>query len=207
MPLTFTVGVLLTAAFPELGVCSGITGSRGISLWLHSMAGALTSACCFSCASEGLKKWLFLLTVLPPHCVTYDLFESFSMQVPCFHERSLRNRWYPFWLLVQFQVLVTALPDDHGTTWLFFLFHLSFYAEFWTTWGRSRVTVWVLEYGFCGTWVSGLGLHLHLLSVCLCNLTGLTKGLYHRSRLSWTTASQPCARILLFHWPLVRAVT
>lgn len=84
-------GVLLTDALPGLGFCADIRGFLGAWLFLHSIPDALASAFCLSSASVGLRNCLFPLTVLSPDCMTHDLSESFSMQVPCFHEWSQRK--------------------------------------------------------------------------------------------------------------------
>ena len=77
----FTVGVLLTPAFIGLGICAYIRGSRGFSLQLHFIAGALTSAFCTSCASVGLRNCLCLLNLcvmVPPFQVVRASVESLT---------------------------------------------------------------------------------------------------------------------------------
>ena len=89
----------------------------------------------FTCTDRslaGFRNFLFLLNVMPPNWTTYDLSESFSVQVPCFHVWFLRrgcdSHFRP--------ALATPRSVWHGS-----LFSWRLSTELWFTVGRSRLSV------------------------------------------------------------------
>ena len=99
------------------GLLVGLTCCTG-SL-CTSLSGLASGFTCTDGSLAGFRNCLFLLNVVPPDWTTYDLSESFSVQVPCDHVWFLRIEGVRLSLPVQFPALAIAWHVCHGRIWPF----------------------------------------------------------------------------------------
>ena len=83
----------LAEAFVSSGMSPLVEVLAGLLIGLTCCTGSLCTswsglASGFACTAgslEDFRNCLFLLKDVPPDCTTYDLFESFSLQIPRSH--------------------------------------------------------------------------------------------------------------------------